>query len=85
MTLSSESKDFRETLSNLNKLAEENKLTQEVYNQTLAEKNISKEDFKQATQEFQQMTPEEKEGPAQITGLPVVDPVLEHLEKQVEV
>lgn len=76
MALSSESKTFRDTFEKVKELAREDNLNKETYEQLLANNNIDKEDFKQATQEFKQMTPEEKEGPAQITGLPVVDPVL---------
>ena len=76
MTITLDSKSFRDVAKKLDDLAAENQLTKDMYQQILEEEGFDEEEFKKTYNEYIQTPDEELIQPTEITGLPVVDPII---------
>ena len=76
MAISINSQDFRETAQELDALAAQKLLDEEKYNQILTTKGFDKNEFKEAYVKYADTPEEELDEQAQITNIPVVDPII---------
>ena len=76
MTITLDSKSFRDVAKKLDDLAAENQLTKDMYQQILEEEGFDEEEFKKTYNEYIETPDEELIQPTEITGLPVVDPII---------
>ena len=76
MAISINSQDFRETAQELDALAAQKLLDEEKYNKILLDRGFDKNEFKEAYVEYVETPPEELDEQAQITIIPVVDPII---------
>lgn len=76
MAISINSQDFRETAQELDALAAQKLLDEEKYNKILLDRGFDKNEFKEAYVEYVETPPEELDEQAQITNIPVVDPII---------
>ena len=76
MTITLDSKSFRDTAKKLDDLAAENQLTKDMYKQILEEEGFDEEEFKKTYNEYVETPEEELIQPTEVTGLPVVDPLI---------
>ena len=76
MAISINSQDFREAAQELDALAAQKLLDEEKYNQILTAKGFDKNEFKEAYIEYADTPREELDDQAQITNIPIVDPII---------
>ena len=76
MTITLDSKSFRDTAKKLDDLASENQLTKDMYKQILNEEGFDEEEFKNTYNQYIKTPEEELIQPTEVTGLPVVDPLI---------